>query len=880
MTTYYVSTSGNDTTNNGTSLLTPFRTPAKAAGLVLAGDTVYIRGGTYSGAGLNPNTAALGSGSRLGWLELTRAGTAQAPIIWTNYNNEVVIFDGLSTYPNVQWDYGLIQFQGGCQYNYVNGIRLVNSGEFGFKIQGTFNRITNCSATYIYGMAMYCPGNDNLIEDCVFSESLLYYAGKPAYNAGQYNWGSAVACGRNIGVFDAQNRQITYRCTMRRVTSFHNRGEGINLWECAQCVMEDCVIYDNFAVNMYLSNAEYCTLQRNLVYATSYSDTSPVMVGRARGIGISNEVAVFPAGSSSPAPQMNNCVIQNNIVMGTGGNWFAFYMTQGSPGSPNFTNISIINNTFVNSGPSNMGWTGGPNIKFASGNYTGCRFANNIIIQDPGANLIVDGISGSITRDHNIWSQSQSILVGTGDYTGDPQLARTGWDGNGGTLTKEYFRPIAGSVALGMGAVISGNTVDYEGVTRSNTTPTAGALETPVGGSGVTDWSNTITPWTSTVVGDTYAAAVIQRSQSTNAIKIISSGGSDIYGTADGFSAGYQSASGDFDVRCRIQSATGGAQYAKVGIDIRQELTVGSAHYGLMKQRNTPGSDVLTMYQYSRYTEGGTTSQTLVSSSESINWVRSRRIGSMLEFMYSSDGTTWTTQSSITLSGWPETVYVCLSVCSASLSSATTAILDNVSMVQSLPSPWVYSDVGTVGVTGSAQYNSGTYTVYSGGDVIWTTADAFGFVNRQKTGDFDLRVRVPTGPSNTSAYAKAGLMVRSTMAVGASCICIHIRPGGDIEVLYRPYPDGSNAAFLANVVSGAKYLRITRAGNTFSAYYSTDGSSWSSLGSQLSITMPSTAYVGTYVHSNDTLYLSSATFDNLSIVDSVATQANVFFMDL
>jgi hypothetical protein len=511
--------------------------------------------------------------------------------------------------------------------------------------------------------------------------------------------------------------------------------------------------------------------------------------------------------------------------------------------------------------------------------YTGSRFANNIIIQST-ANDIAKGSAGGIVCDHNIWSRSQAIYTSGTDYTGDPQLALTGWDGNGGTLTKEYFRPIASSASLGKAAVVAANPIDYEGVTRSGTTPTAGALETPVGGSGVTDWSNTITPWSSTVVGDTYAAAVVQRSQSTNSIKIVSSGGSDIYGTADGFSSAYQSASGDFDVRCRIQSATGGAQYAKVGIDVRQALTAGSAHYGLMKQRNTVGSDVLTMYQFSRYTVDGTTSATLVAASESINWVRARRIGSLLEFMYSTDGNTWTTQSSVTLSGWSETVYVCLSVCSASLVSATTAILDNVSMVQSLPSPWIYSDVGTVGVVGSAQYSAGSYTVYSGGSAIWDATDSFGFVNRQKTGDFDLRVRVPVGPSNTSNWAKAGLMVRSTMAVGASFFCIDTQPTGTIEVLYRPYPDGSNAAALSSVSSAAKYLRITRAGNTFSAYYSTDGSSWTSLGAQLSITMPSTAYIGPFVHSNDVLYLSSATFDGLSIADAVSTQANVFFMDL
>jgi len=45
-TTYFVANNGNDL-NNGTSISTPFKTIQKAMGKVVAGDTVYVRGGTY-----------------------------------------------------------------------------------------------------------------------------------------------------------------------------------------------------------------------------------------------------------------------------------------------------------------------------------------------------------------------------------------------------------------------------------------------------------------------------------------------------------------------------------------------------------------------------------------------------------------------------------------------------------------------------------------------------------------------------------------------------------------------------------------------------------------------------------------------------------------
>lgn len=72
---WYVSVTGND--KNPGTLAAPFQTIQKAAGLAQAGDTVYIRGGTYHESVAPANS-----------------GTAAAPITFTNYNNEVVTVSG------------------------------------------------------------------------------------------------------------------------------------------------------------------------------------------------------------------------------------------------------------------------------------------------------------------------------------------------------------------------------------------------------------------------------------------------------------------------------------------------------------------------------------------------------------------------------------------------------------------------------------------------------------------------------------------------------------------------------------------------------------------------------------------------------------------
>ena len=73
--TYYVSTSGNDT-NPGTEQQ-PFKTIQKAADSVAAGDTVYVKGGTYNEQ-----------------IRITASGTAGNYITFLPYNNETVVIDG------------------------------------------------------------------------------------------------------------------------------------------------------------------------------------------------------------------------------------------------------------------------------------------------------------------------------------------------------------------------------------------------------------------------------------------------------------------------------------------------------------------------------------------------------------------------------------------------------------------------------------------------------------------------------------------------------------------------------------------------------------------------------------------------------------------
>ena len=59
------------------------------------------------------------------------------------------------------------------------------------------------------------------------------------------------------------------------------------------------------------------------------------------------------------------------------------------------------------------------------------------------------------------------------------------------------------------------------------------------------------------------------------------------------------------------------------------------------------------------------------------------------------------------------------------------------------------------------------------------------------------------------------------------------------------------------------YLRVTRLGNNFSTYYSTNGTTFTQMGATQTVAMPATLRIGLAVTSHTTGTLATATFDNV-----------------
>jgi dextranase len=180
-----------------------------------------------------------------------------------------------------------------------------------------------------------------------------------------------------------------------------------------------------------------------------------------------------------------------------------------------------------------------------------------------------------------------------------------------------------------------------------------------------------------------------------------------------------------------------------------------------------------------------------------------------------------------------------------------------------LPSPWVTADIGSVGLTGSASYGNGTFTVTGSGADIESTADAFRYVYQTSGGNCEIRSRVMS-VQNTDPWAKAGVMIRQSTAAGAANAAVVITAGNGVEFQQRTSSGGGTTSTVISGVTAPQWVRLVQSGNNFSAYYSTDGLNWTQIGTNTSVTMNAGACAGLAVTAHNDTTNCTASFDNVS----------------
>ena len=178
-------------------------------------------------------------------------------------------------------------------------------------------------------------------------------------------------------------------------------------------------------------------------------------------------------------------------------------------------------------------------------------------------------------------------------------------------------------------------------------------------------------------------------------------------------------------------------------------------------------------------------------------------------------------------------------------------------------SPWVAQDLGAFGLPGSESFTNGVFTVYASGADIWNAADAFRYLYvATNSSSFTVIARVAS-LQNINARSKAGVMIRDSLNPGAANAFIAVTPGNGVSWQARSSDNGSTVNTATGGLSAPYWVKLVRSGNTFTGYYSPNGTSWTQLGSA-TITMTSTVYAGLAVTAHDTAHLCTAMFDNVN----------------
>jgi hypothetical protein len=175
----------------------------------------------------------------------------------------------------------------------------------------------------------------------------------------------------------------------------------------------------------------------------------------------------------------------------------------------------------------------------------------------------------------------------------------------------------------------------------------------------------------------------------------------------------------------------------------------------------------------------------------------------------------------------------------------------------------VERDLGAVGQAGSASFSGGTYTVKGSGTGFGTTSDQCHYVYQALTGDGEIRARV-LSVQNTGGSSRAGVMIRDGLGTNAAYAMMSLRTNGR-GIFQRRLSAGAASSKDETNLSIPYWVRLVRSGNTFTAYRSTNGTSWTVQGTA-TIPMGQNVLVGLAVSSFTNGALATSTFSNMTVV--------------
>ncbi len=184
-------------------------------------------------------------------------------------------------------------------------------------------------------------------------------------------------------------------------------------------------------------------------------------------------------------------------------------------------------------------------------------------------------------------------------------------------------------------------------------------------------------------------------------------------------------------------------------------------------------------------------------------------------------------------------------------------------------------DIGAPSPAGSLSYSSGTYTTTGGGADIGGTSDQFRYTYESFSGTGQINVHVAS-LVNSNALAKAGPMFRDSSAANGAFAAVVVTPSSGVIFEWRSTDGASTNTATVTGVTAPIYLRLNQIGGQFTGYYSSNGTSWTKVGTTQNVTLGASDLAGLVATSHASGTSTTAVIDNVSLVvpPTVATPAS------
>jgi hypothetical protein len=223
-------------------------------------------------------------------------------------------------------------------------------------------------------------------------------------------------------------------------------------------------------------------------------------------------------------------------------------------------------------------------------------------------------------------------------------------------------------------------------------------------------------------------------------------------------------------------------------------------------------------------------------------------------------------------------------VISASNSAGESPNSYSTSICAGLPKPWAYQDVGAVSVAGDVNFDGNRFTLEGWGVDIGGTNDQFQFAFVPLNGDGAILARFV--PQTSSQFSKFGLMMREASAADAANVALLISPeagrnveapGWQAQLIVRKSAGAastvradsekfSEPTVTFGRLTGNCWLKLERAGDTFTGSISSDGKTWTQVGAA-TVALKRKLFVGLPVCSRLAGITTTVMFDQVTVTN-------------